>query len=549
MTRTAIYARYSSDNQRDASIDDQVRLCRAWLEGQGHDTGKVYADRAVSGASLIRPGIQSLLEDCLSSRIDMIVAEALDRISRDQEDVAGIFKRFTFAGVKLVTLAEGEVSDLHVGLKGTMNQIFLKDLADKTRRGLRGRVEAGRSGGGLCFGYDVVPGKDDDRGKRRINETEAHIVRRIHGEYAAGKSPRRVAFNLNHDNIPCPTGGAWSASTINGNAARGTGILNNEIYIGRLIWNRLRFVKNPDTGKRISRPNPPDEWVIHEVPDLRVVPQDLWDAVKTRQAKVKKSTRPDCQEPRPFWERTRPKYLLSGLMRCGACGGAYTKISANLFGCATARNKGTCGNRLNMRRDILEETILGGLKGRLMDPELFKEFEREFRQEIGRLNAERSIDKGNVGSDLDRVAVQIERLVMAIANGADAQALNTKIKDLERRQTDLRRMFEEATDPEPLLHPNLAVLYREKIAGLRDALYQPDARDEAFELIRSLIEKVVLTPVEGELSIDLHGEIAGILSICDDRKKPASSSKRRAEQIKVVAGARNHRELTLQVMI
>ncbi len=536
MLRAVIYARYSSNNQSDASIEDQVRLCQAWLEGQGHDTGKVYADRAVSGASLIRPGIQGLLEDCLSSRIDMVVAEALDRISRDQEDVAGIFKRLTFAGVKLVTLAEGEVSDLHVCLKGGMNQIFLKDLADKTRRGLRGRVEAGRSGGGLCFGYDVVPGKDDDRGKRRINETEAHIVRRIHSAYVSGKSPRRIAFDLNHDNTSCPTGGAWSASTINGNAARGTGILNNELYIGRLIWNRQRFVKNPDTGKRIARPNPPDEWVIHEVPELRIVPQDLWGAVKARQAKVKKNTRPDCREPRPFWERTRPKYLLSGLMRCGACGGSYTKISTNLFGCATARNKGTCGNRLNMRRDILEETILDGLKGRLVDPELFKVFEREFTEEIRRLNAERSIDKSKVRSDLDRTAHQIERLVMAIANGADAQALNTKIKDMEQRQTDLRRILEEATDPEPLLHPNLAVLYREKIAGLRDALYEPDARDTAFELFRSLIERVVLTPVEGELRIDLHGELAGILSICDGSKKPASSPKRRAEQIKMVAG-------------
>ena len=166
----------------------------------------------------------------------------------------------------------------------------------------------------------------------------------------------------------------------------------------------------------------------------------------------------------------------------------------------------------------------------------FKVFEREFTEEIRRLNAERSIDKGKVRSDLDRAAYQIERLVMAIANGADAQALNTKIKDLEQRQTDLRRMLEEATDPEPLLHPNLAVLYREKIAGLRDALYEPDARDAAFELIRSLIERVVLTPVGGKLRIDLHGELAGILSICDDSKKPASSSKRRAEQIKMVAG-------------
>ena len=146
--RAAIYARYSSNNQRDASIEDQVRLCQAYLEGQGHGPGKIYEDRAMSGATMLRLGIQSLMTDCLAGRIDIVVAEALDRISRDQENVAGIFKRLSFAGTKLITLSEGEISDLHVGLKGTMNALFLKDLADKTRRGLRGRVEAGFSGGG-----------------------------------------------------------------------------------------------------------------------------------------------------------------------------------------------------------------------------------------------------------------------------------------------------------------------------------------------------------------------------------------------------------------
>ncbi len=85
-----------------------------------------------------------------------MVAEALDLISRDQEQIAGFFKQPIFAGVKLITIAEGEISELHVGLKGTMNALFLKDLAAKTHRGLRGQVEEGRSGGGLCFGYDVV---------------------------------------------------------------------------------------------------------------------------------------------------------------------------------------------------------------------------------------------------------------------------------------------------------------------------------------------------------------------------------------------------------
>src|SRR3546814_9598621 len=107
-------------------------------------------------ASLIRPGIQVLMQDAQRGGFDIVLAEALDRISRDQENVAGVYKRMTFAGVKVVTLSEGEITHLHVGLKGTMNALFLKALADKTRRGLRGRVEKGQSGGGLCFGYDVA---------------------------------------------------------------------------------------------------------------------------------------------------------------------------------------------------------------------------------------------------------------------------------------------------------------------------------------------------------------------------------------------------------
>ncbi len=236
---------------------------------------QVYADRAISGGTLLRPGIQALIEDSLAGRFDLIVAEALDRISRDQADIAMIYKRLIFAGIKLVTLAEGEISDLHVGLKGTMNALFLKDLADKTRRGLRGRVEAGRSGGGNSYGYDVIHKTASDgaveRGGRTINDREAEIVRRIFQLYASGRSPRRIAFDLNHDDVPAPAGRDWSASTINGNAARGTGILNNELYIGRLIWNRLRYLKAPDTGKRVSRLNPESEWIVKEVPELCIV--------------------------------------------------------------------------------------------------------------------------------------------------------------------------------------------------------------------------------------------------------------------------------------
>ena len=138
--RAVIYARYSTELQREASIEDQIRLCRARIEHEGWSYLHAYTDRAISGASALRPAYQQLLEDARREGFDIVVAEALDRLSRDQEDVAGLFKRLNFAGVRLVTLAEGEINELHVGLKGAMNALFLKDLADKTRRDLEGRV-------------------------------------------------------------------------------------------------------------------------------------------------------------------------------------------------------------------------------------------------------------------------------------------------------------------------------------------------------------------------------------------------------------------------
>ncbi|MFT8953777.1 MAG: recombinase family protein, partial [Gluconobacter sp.] len=121
--KVALYARYSSDNQRDASIEDQLRACRGYADTQGWTIVDSYSDRAISGASLIRPGIQELISDANAGRFQILLTEAMDRLSRDQEDIAGLFKRMSFAGVKIVTLSEGEINHLHIGLTGTMNAL------------------------------------------------------------------------------------------------------------------------------------------------------------------------------------------------------------------------------------------------------------------------------------------------------------------------------------------------------------------------------------------------------------------------------------------
>ena len=291
MTKVALYARYSSDNQSVASIEDQFRICHEHAAREKWKVAGTYHDAAISGASVIlRPGIQLLLQDAQRGKFEIVLAEALDRVSRDQADVAILFKHLRFAGVQIVTLREGEITELHVGLKGTMNALFLKDLAAKTHRGIRGRVEKGKSGGGLCYGYDVVKHTDAEgapiRGERTINEAQAEIIRRVFRAFASGVSPRAIAQRLNDEGIPGPDGALWTDSTLRGHAARGTGLINNELYIGRLVWNRLRYVKDPATGKRVSRINPRDKWITTEVPELRIVDDALWQATKARQSEL-----------------------------------------------------------------------------------------------------------------------------------------------------------------------------------------------------------------------------------------------------------------------
>ncbi|MBX3584496.1 MAG: recombinase family protein [Rhizobiaceae bacterium] len=542
--KVAIYARYSSDNQRDASIADQFRMCRLHAEKQGWHIVEEYSDHAISGASLIRPGIQALMADAMGGRFDLILAEAMDRLSRDQEDIAGIFKRMSYADVKMFTLSEGEVTHLHVGLKGTMNALFLKDLADKTRRGQRGRVEAGKSGGGNAYGYDVVKKFDANgepiRGDRTINEFQAEVVRRIFRDYAAGKSAKTIAFALNKEGIPAPSGGDWGFSTINGNPKRGNGILNNEMYVGKIVWNRQRFVKDPSTGKRQARPNPEEEWVIQEAPELRILDDDLWSAVKARQEKNKIARKENGEaDLSRINTRRRPKYLFSGLTKCSCCGGGYSAISATLIGCATARNKGTCNNRVNIRRDELESRVLNALRTKLVDPELFAHFCEVFTQEMNRLRMEGRAGIASAEAELAKVNRELEKILdLYLSDALSLDMVKERSKKLEARKTELEQFLAEADEPPPLLHPSMALQYRKRVQQLYDALQDEDEgkRIEAADTLRSLVDQIVLTPVDGKVEIDVQGDLAGILTISTQSKNPAAGAT--GSQVKMVAGAR-----------
>jgi DNA invertase Pin-like site-specific DNA recombinase len=529
MTRVALYARYSSDSQREASIDDQLRQCRERASREGWAVVDSYSDRAISGASLTRPGIQELLVDAQAGHFDVVLSEALDRLSRDQEDVAAVFKRLRFANVSIFTLSEGQISELHVGLKGTMNALFLKDLALKTHRGIRGRIEAGKLAGGNPYGYRVVRRFDERgeaiRGERAIIDEQANVIRRIFREYVAGKGPLSIAADLNRDGVPGPTGKRWCDSTIRGNPTVGSGLLNRELYIGIVRWNRQRMIKNPITGRRVSRVNPEGDWIRVDAPELRIVPQDLWDAAKARQAELAVLYRDDIENSRAAIRRMtainaglnathRPRTLLSGLLVCGCCGASYVRRGQDRYVCSNHLLKNGCGNKRNIGRRALEVRVLDGLKDRMMTPEVAAEAMRAYAEETERLNRDRRLNASASRRELSDIERASKEIVDVIEKGGWHRALSDRLAELEKRHDELIAQLGEIPADSLQVHSNTIEIYRGKVGRLTEALADPDDALEATTALRGIIDRIVVTPGDSpkDVKIMLHGDLGTVLA-------------------------------------
>ena len=537
--RAAIYARYSTDKQKDTSVEDQIRLCRRLCEQKGWQVTEVFTDHALSGKNTLRPGYQRLIQAAECGQIDVIAAESQNRLSRDMADSANLLKRMNFFGVRIHTASENELDDMKVGVSGLVSTMFLKDLAQKTRRGLEGRIARGKSAGGIAYGYrvkrEILPDGTLSTGDREIEQDEAAVIKRIFRDYADGLSARTIAAALNAEGVTAPQSGkgtgTWNPSTIAGNIKRGTGILNNELYIGRLVWNRLTYDTNPDSGKRLSRLNPPEDWITEDVPGLRILDDQLWQAVKTRQGEVRQAMNPaGVLTERPRLERARrPTYLLSGLLRCGCCGASYTLINKTRYGCAGARNKGAavCTNRATIGRAEVEERVLSGLKQRLLAPDLLAQFAEEYRKAFNDAAAGACQDRQKAEHSLKKVEGRIANILTAIEDGMYTASMKDKMSELEREKARLEAVIADNPKPPALrLHPSLSQRYREMVEDLARSLNAPEVKREATAALRALISQVRMVPdadAPGGHQLELIGELAGIMALgsAESKKPPA----------------------------
>ncbi len=518
--RVAIYSRYSSDLQNDRSIEDQIAACEKFAARQGWSVAGNFYDRAASGASLFgRPQFAKMVSEAHAGAFDIILSEDLDRLSRSQSDIAQLFEQMNFAEIEIHSLADGLINEMHIGVKGTMSALFLKGLAQKVRRGLGGVVRQGRNPGGDLYGYTPRKGEP---GILDINPETSAVVKRIFEEYVAGSSPRVIAAGLNADDIPAPRGGKWNASTINGSTARGQGLLLNERFVGRVVWNKRRAVKDPKTGRRTTRTNDESEWVTQDVPALRILDDKLFSAAHERRLAAGTPA-----------ARRRPKSqrLLSGLLRCGACGSGMSLMGHDRSGpriqCTQNRESGSCDNGVRYYIEKIESLVLSRLQSQIDNPKLMGQFVEAYLAERRALSADARRDKVKIAAKIATCQRAIENLINAVENGTlESGEVATR---LQAQRLEKARLQQELASADEFvatndLHPTALRRFRanlEQISGAGDRI---DPQISAS--FRELVESVVVMPRKaGEpYTVETRGRLAALIGTPSGRPEAAQAA-------------------------
>jgi DNA invertase Pin-like site-specific DNA recombinase len=546
----AIYARYSSDRQDPRSIEDQERRCREHARRAGYEVAQVYTDAAISGAHVDRKGIQTLLRESKRrpAKFGAVLVDDLSRLSRDLGDTFRIvFDELAAENVRVVDVTTGIASTnknarLTFGALALVNDQFLQLVRDETHRGLEGRALSGFWTGGRVYGYTTIPEEnapdpEHTRMKPIIEENEAVIVRRIFTLFAEGTSLKRIASTLNEENIAAPHDGGkgnkigrgWGHTTIRA-------MLKNERYIGTWKWNTCKWVRVPGkkSRRRISRAE--DEHVTKQLPELAIISEGLWNRVQERFAGRKKGR---GKAP----ATGKQPYLISGLMRCGTCGGSMTITGTTkkngeryaTFGCTTHHSRGAsvCPNNLTISERKATRALIGALQDVFSDPAIIGRFRGAFEARL----AERQAKAPDSAKELERRISEAERRVKnvteAFARATWSEALLAQLREEEERLATLKG--QRATTKSN----NASTPTDDQIEGYAKNLFRVLEADAARgrEILARSLAPVVLTPYEklGQRSYRMSGAL-NVADVLSEKKTSAPEGEPRSV-FSEVAGA------------
>ena len=427
--RAVLYARYSTEKQSERSVDDQLRVCARLAEREGFSVIATFSVPAISGGTARRPEYQRMLEAARRGEFDVIVAEDTSRLWRELSELWRALKELTDRGIDVVTQdvdTRRPEYKMLLSVTGAANEAHRDEIARRTRRGLEGRAMAGASTGGRRYGY--IPASSSGTGRIEINVSESAVVVRIFEMYDRGYSPRVIATQLNAEGVSSPGSmwarkavglnakrrSKWVASTIHGQPSRGTGILNNECYIGWVTWGRSRWKRGAaDSSKRsVSLVQDRAQWTVREETRLRIVPQVLWDRVKARQTAVSRRS----ENIRVARSGRRASSLLSGLLECAACGSHFIAVDKNFYGCASYKQGGlaACSNTARIKRQHVEDLLLKEITAELLSDEAVAFAQGEIRAELRRFGLRQTPESPSAKVEtLDAQADELRRMLKA----------------------------------------------------------------------------------------------------------------------------------------
>ncbi len=444
LSRVALYARYSSHLQNPKSIQDQLAECHRHIQNLGGTVIAEFEDPALSGSTASsRPGLQALLQDCRNERFTAVCTEALDRISRDVGDTAIIRKKLAFNRIALITISEGVVGPIVAAFKGTMNEMFLHDLAKKTRRGQIGLIRQGRQIGPPAYGYRLanrIDGSKVIRGLREIDPETSPIVRRIYRMYLEGRSARAIARTLNEDGIPPPrTAKAWNHSALTG-AHSFFGILTNPIYKGNVHYGVIETAIDPATAKRVYRTQPKHTWEVTHVPHLQIIDEKTWDAVQERIHSRSLPRRHLTGAP----ALARGAMPLTPLLRCAKCHGPVRTIARNRWACQASRSNSACS--CNARTFVLRDVDLRCARQLLSWIRRGKQWDHIVQEAQNRIVETRA----HLEAEITDRTLRQSRLITAVETGADVPEMHKRIVELSQEIANLKAELARNADHSPL---------------------------------------------------------------------------------------------------
>lgn len=515
--KVALYARFSSSKQREASIEDQLRTLEARARQEGWEVVARFADAAISGKTTERPEYQRMIRAADAKQFDIILVERLDRLFRSLEDQERVLNQLEDDGIRVVGNSDGYDSSrkdrkLSRALHGAINEDESEKIGQRTIRGQEGQARKGFLAGGKPYGFDLVPirsGTERDQFGEpvrvgtvlRPNKQTAKIVREIFKRFVDGESERHIAGVLNARKIASP-GSTWNRTIRRASGWQGSAInaiLRNEAYNGRLVWNKTKWKRDRKTGIRKKKLKPRSEWFTHVDEQMRIVSPELWEAT-LRRFKVRKTALHTGGAGRGHKGSQGPKYLLSGLLKCGACGAQFIIAGKDSYACSSFINGKACKNTYRLNRLDAEEVLLEEMRRKLLEPKMVARMAEELRAEYEARLRERAKDKAAVPKEVRELDTRLERLRRRLRNGDPDMTPEDIQAAIERAEAEKLRLLHQNVSgqsrPSAKIYaalPQAAKLYERQIArGLGGNLEQSG---KARALLRDLFGgPVTLTP-------------------------------------------------------